>query len=423
MKTFSPALYVKYLDKEFTILEDGTYYKNDNDKQSLYYQVKNHWMKNTWLRTDPRPMILWSGCSGTITPLNLLKPKDDFIETCNEYGLSFYLYEPFSNYREGVVNRYDDHKNYDQFESTEINLMSVRSYELDSITEWTRKYNIKDVHVFSCEYDIKKFYAQYYYDLNLYCRDIFVASDSISDKQIKQKYSTKKIHKKFWCGNWRYNAVRHLIMLYLASTKSFYQGNYSWYVYGGRGYVSGKLWFDLAVWEVTEPELARRIEIGEGILNDVVPLSMDIQQPPMYDIAAPYGKNPPPVTSFSLSYQYAECFVAIVNESRFAQPTANFSEKILNAVRAYRPFILVAPPKTLLYLKSLGFKTFGEFWDESYDDELNHEQRLIKIFKVIDTIDSWSLEWCRDFLVKMQPIFEHNIEVLSRLSKEAIIFD
>ncbi|NBP58832.1 hypothetical protein EBU71_20265, partial [bacterium] len=72
---------------------------------------------------------------------------------------------------------------------------------------------------------------------------------------------------------------------------------------------------------------------------------------------------------------------------------------------------------------SLGFKTFGEFWDESYDDELNHEQRLIKIFKVIDTIDSWSLEWCRDFLVKMQPIFEHNIEVLSRLSKEAIIFD
>jgi hypothetical protein len=75
-----------------------------------------------------------------------------------------------------------------------------------------------------------------------------------------------------------------------------------------------------------------------------------------------------------------------------------------------RPFILVAPPKTLAYIKSLGFRTFDEFWDESYDDELDHGERLAKIFEIIDYISTLSIEEMRELYSKMIPIVQHNLK-------------
>jgi hypothetical protein len=105
---------------------------------------------------------------------------------------------------------------------------------------------------------------------------------------------------------------------------------------------------------------------------------------------------------------YQEIFVDVITETRFAQPTANFSEKVFQAMQYFRPFILVAPPFTLEYVRSLGFKTFSDFWDESYDTETNHGQRLIKIFKLIDTIEQMGFEDIKQMYQDMLPIIEHN---------------
>jgi hypothetical protein len=76
---------------------------------------------------------------------------------------------------------------------------------------------------------------------------------------------------------------------------------------------------------------------------------------------------------------------------------------------------LVAPPKSLEYLHLLGFKTFNEFWDESYDDELDHEARLKKIFRLIDNIDSYQIDDLQMLYEKMKGIIEHNFNMLSTL--------
>jgi hypothetical protein len=82
------------------------------------------------------------------------------------------------------------------------------------------------------------------------------------------------------------------------------------------------------------------------------------------------------------------------------------------------PFILVAPPHSLEYMKKLGFKTFDKFWDESYDQEDNHQTRLLKILDLIDYIDSKSIHELTIMYSAMQETIEHNFLVLSKISND-----
>jgi hypothetical protein len=126
----------------------------------------------------------------------------------------------------------------------------------------------------------------------------------------------------------------------------------------------------------------------------------------------PPGETPSLFNAMSnnLSDFYFEAFVDIISETRYAQPTANISEKTFQAMQYLRPFILVAPPKSLKELHSLGFKTFGDFWDESYDDEADHGERLAKIFTLINTVFAIPNEEQRKMYKKMIPILTHNFE-------------
>jgi hypothetical protein len=101
-----------------------------------------------------------------------------------------------------------------------------------------------------------------------------------------------------------------------------------------------------------------------------------------------------------------------VTETRFAQPTANYSEKVYNAIFYKKPFILVAPPKTLQYMKEEGFRTFSDFWDESYDDIEIHQDRLFTIFNLIDQLNKKPIDELRNIYRQMIPILEHNYNLL-----------
>jgi predicted transcriptional regulator len=65
----------------------------------------------------------------------------------------------------------------------------------------------------------------------------------------------------------------------------------------------------------------------------------------------------------------------------------------------------------LEYLRTFGFKTFDKWWDESYDIETNHHKRIIKIFEVIDYINSKSIEELKKIYSEMAEILNHNQEI------------
>jgi hypothetical protein len=159
-------------------------------------------------------------------------------------------------------------------------------------------------------------------------------------------------------------------------------------------------------------------------LNRNSPYNLDLKITEATTIMHPYFRqyNPTNNTIYNIKEKhenniekfYRDVFCDVVNETRFAQPTANYSEKVYNALFYKKPFIMVGPPKTLEYMRQEGFKTFSDFWDESYDDITDHEQRLFAIYKLIDSINKKPIEELRLIYQQMIPILNYNYDLLQQ---------
>ena len=100
--------------------------------------------------------------------------------------------------------------------------------------------------------------------------------------------------------------------------------------------------------------------------------------------------------------------IHIVAETVFDNKKIHLTEKVFKPIVMCQPFIIYAAPQSLRYMKSYGFQTFSSIWDESYDQESNHDRRREMIHDLIGKLcrldDS---EFCT-VLEKCQKIIEHN---------------
>lgn len=117
--------------------------------------------------------------------------------------------------------------------------------------------------------------------------------------------------------------------------------------------------------------------------------------------------------------RYNDIFVDLVEETCAVGDIFFTTEKTWRPIIAGRPLILMSTRESLLNLKKLGFETFSDFWDESYDD-YECQDRVYRIIEVLDTIAQWSTADIQQQLVKMKPILEHNQAVFNTLTYEKI---
>ena len=89
------------------------------------------------------------------------------------------------------------------------------------------------------------------------------------------------------------------------------------------------------------------------------------------------------------------------------------TEKIDKSFLAKQPFIILGAPFYLKTLREMGFKTFSEFWDESYDNEIDSDKRIKKISDLVKDILSWDNNKCTDIYNKMSDILKHNSNLRS----------
>jgi len=113
---------------------------------------------------------------------------------------------------------------------------------------------------------------------------------------------------------------------------------------------------------------------------------------------------------------YSNSLVSVITETLYDRQEVHMTEKTFKALTWRHPFVLVATPGSLAYLQSIGFYTFNDFWDESYDQERDHEVRINKIISVLTHIASWDQAQQRQFLLDVQPIIEHNAKWMERLN-------
>jgi len=104
---------------------------------------------------------------------------------------------------------------------------------------------------------------------------------------------------------------------------------------------------------------------------------------------------------------YNETFCSLVFETFDDQEFPFLTEKTWKPIAFGHPFIVYSNNNSLKQLQDLGFKTFGDFWDEDYD-LLAGNQRLESIFHLILEIANWPLEKLNLIYDKILPVIEHN---------------
>ena len=124
--------------------------------------------------------------------------------------------------------------------------------------------------------------------------------------------------------------------------------------------------------------------------------------------------------AFDLSEQYQDIFCEIVCETYFTGKTFFVTEKTFRCIINRRPFMVQGPKWYLRNLRALGFKTFGQWWNEGYDED-PADARYKTLCYNIDTIAQASTETIKQWYQEMQPVLEHNVQVLQQLTNKKVL--
>ncbi len=367
-----------------------------NFEKKLGY-LEEYLVNQCFLKKLKNPYFIYTG-NGKIKELESI-----VVDDINNLEIYFYLYEP-SCFRIGEHNR----NFYSEFKS-DVDLKKLTVDEIESIKIFVKNNNIKNFRVFTSDYKIQLIQNNYP-GIKLDCLDLFLREMGKCYKKFPKYFVKHNISKKFWCGNWRYTIHRHVITSYLSQLS----GTYTWNLKCSWDELKNNDWFDLEKLQQERPTQYEQLKKGVDFLeNNILAIdqkidSLNVKQ--VDDVYIPGGHAPNWTPEFLKSYESNFC--AVINETRYAQPFGYFSEKTLTAIGNNMPFILVAPPYSLEYLKTFGFQTFDRWWDESYDQETDHYNRLVKIFDIIDYINSKPLIELTNMYCEMKTVIKHNRKIL-----------
>jgi hypothetical protein len=108
------------------------------------------------------------------------------------------------------------------------------------------------------------------------------------------------------------------------------------------------------------------------------------------------------------SDDYATTAIEVVLETLFDDSRHHLTEKSLRPIACGRPFILMATPGSLQYLKQYGFETFDGLIDETYDTITDPRERMVAITQEIKRISELSHAQKRLLWIKLYAIAERN---------------
>ena len=103
-----------------------------------------------------------------------------------------------------------------------------------------------------------------------------------------------------------------------------------------------------------------------------------------------------------------ESMIYHVSETVYFGRRQHLTEKTFKPIAMGMPFVLSAPAHSLSYIRSYGFKTFSDVWDESYDlteDDYERNQILCTLLRQLDKL---TIQQKQQMFEKCIPIIEHN---------------
>lgn len=120
---------------------------------------------------------------------------------------------------------------------------------------------------------------------------------------------------------------------------------------------------------------------------------------------------------------YQNSLVSLITETNFDAAEVTLTEKSYKPIKEKHPFIILGVNGALAGLKKAGFKTFSEFWDESYDEIDCPSTRLRTIRHIVEQIAQWDTDQILNFKRAVKPILEHNYRVLKESSPRTMALE
>lgn len=117
---------------------------------------------------------------------------------------------------------------------------------------------------------------------------------------------------------------------------------------------------------------------------------------------------------------FLDSCINLVTETSYHRNELFISEKILKPILNYQPFIVLGPCNYLKELKRLGFKTFSDFWNESYDAIIDGEQRYMKLSTLILKLNKLSIIEMNELYQSTKEICIYNKNHLNNLKLNSL---
>lgn len=235
---------------------------------------------------------------------------------------------------------------------------------------------------------------------------------------IKNEFNIKLKEKNYLCFNRIARDHRIALLALLNHNNLLDKGYYSFFpnnVYGNSHKNSDEVTINTLSKNDVSKEFIDLITDNYNKLKSVLPLKLNIEPR--------YNKNY--LSESDLNY-YDNSYYSLVTETfffgryvwdTFDEEAIFFSEKTYKPILMKHPFILLNKAHSLKALRELGYKTFSPFINESYDDETNHEKRLLMIVDEVKRLSMFTDNQWIEWQHCIKEIVEHNFNVIMNRKK------
>ena len=117
-----------------------------------------------------------------------------------------------------------------------------------------------------------------------------------------------------------------------------------------------------------------------------------------------------------------DSLIYVPTETVYFGRRTHITEKTFKAIALGMPFVLVATAGSLEYMRSYGFQTFHDVWDESYDEETDDFHPLERVTDLLASIDACSPREREQIWRHTRPAVEHNWNHFYRGGFESVLW-
>ena len=111
---------------------------------------------------------------------------------------------------------------------------------------------------------------------------------------------------------------------------------------------------------------------------------------------------------------YKNSFISVVMAAfPFEDNACHLHSSTFNPMYSGHPMVQFGPYQSLKEMRERGFKTFGKWWDESYDDEPDGWKRFQKVMDVTLELSKISSKELLEIYIDMKEVLQHNVDLIS----------